>query len=380
MDGGHAISYDDVRYGFAQTATHFYVFGGVDNGTRTNAVNRMDLATGMWESRAPMPFTSEAPTCALMEATGIVYCAEGDTGNGFAAYDIAANSWTSLAADPFVTDHYGSASGAFNGKVFVVGGTTAFSNASWIYDVASNTWSLGTSAPTGAFLLPGYQQMGQFLYVVGGFDPSAVNLATTSRLDMSSAPGTWEAGPAFTPQLADFGLAYDAGTNKLYSLGGDLPNDGNFFNSTNQVNELDVSAWPGGTWTSSPPVLPAPNRQANQAGFFGNGDIWSVGGLNGATFQFLNEVWHRNDGGCGGASPTPTATATATTPPPTPTATATATATATMPPPTPTATATATTPPPTATPTATASATIPARTTPTPRPRPSASSASLTPG
>ena len=24
----------DVRYGFAQTATHFYVFGGVDNGTR----------------------------------------------------------------------------------------------------------------------------------------------------------------------------------------------------------------------------------------------------------------------------------------------------------------------------------------------------------
>ena len=53
-------------------------------------------------------------------------------------------------------------------------------------------------------------------------------------------------------------------------------------------DELDVSGWPGGTWTSSPPVLPAPNRQANQAGFFGNGDIWSVGGLNGATFQFLS--------------------------------------------------------------------------------------------
>ena len=38
-----------------------------------------DLATGMWEPRAPMPFESEAPTCALMETTGIVYCAEGDT-------------------------------------------------------------------------------------------------------------------------------------------------------------------------------------------------------------------------------------------------------------------------------------------------------------
>jgi hypothetical protein len=64
----------DVRYGFAQTATHFYVFGGVSDGNRVNNVNRMSLATGTWEPRAPMPFTSEAPTCALMESTGIVYC------------------------------------------------------------------------------------------------------------------------------------------------------------------------------------------------------------------------------------------------------------------------------------------------------------------
>ena len=81
------------RYGFAQTATYLYVFGGVSDGTRVNAVNRLNLATGMWESRAPMPFTSEAPTCALMEDTGIVYCAEGDTGNSFASYNIATDNW-----------------------------------------------------------------------------------------------------------------------------------------------------------------------------------------------------------------------------------------------------------------------------------------------
>ena len=168
---------------------------------------------------------------------------------------------------------------------------------------------------------------------------------------MSSAPGTWETGPTFTPQLADFGLAFDPGTNTLYSLGGDLPNDGNPFDSTAQVNELDVSAWPGGTWNPSPPDLPAPPRQAAQAGFFGNGDIWAVGGINGATFQFLNEVWHRNNGGGGGCpSPTPTVT-----PPVSPTPTATSTIT---PPPSATPTATSTiTPPPSATPTATATAT-----------------------
>src|SRR5439155_3008189 len=138
------------------------------------------------------------------------------------------------------------------------------------------------------------------------------------RLDMSSAPGVWEVGPAFTQARADFGLAYDAGTNTLYALGGDLPNDGNAFNSTNLVDELSLASWPGGTWNPSPPDLLLPNRQANQAGFYGAGQIWSVGGIDGATFQFLAEVLARNNsGGCGGTpTPKPTATPTAT---PTPT-------------------------------------------------------------
>ena len=308
----------------------------------------------------------------------MVYCTEGDTGSGFASYNITTDTWTPLASIPG-GDHYGSASGAFNGKVFVAGGTTSFTSAVQVYDVASNTWSAGTAAPDN-FLLAGYQEVGQFLYVVGGFNSSGpdskvagalssvltrgqqskqpkvpmANNTTTWRLDMSSAPGVWEAGPTFAPQLADFGLAYDAGTNKLYALGGDAPGGG-FFDSTNLVDELSVAGWPAGTWMPSPPDLLLPNRQANQAGFYGGGEIWSVGGIVGQTFQFLAEVQHRTDGGgCGSPTPTPTATATATA---TPTATATATAT-------PTATATATQPPPTATPTVTP------RQTPTPRPPP----------
>ena len=319
-----------VRYGFAQTATHFYVFGGVSNGTRVNNVNRLVLATGMWEARAAMPFTSEAPTCALMASTGIVYCTEGDTGSGFASYNIATDTWTPLASIPG-GDHYGSASGAFNGKVFVAGGTTAFSSAVQVYDVPTNTWSAGTAAPND-FLLAGYQQVGQFLYVVGGFEaagPDAANAArqssvlnrggksrqprvpsanntTTLRLDMSTAPGVWTTGPAFTAGRADFGLAYDAGTNKLYALGGDTPGGG-FFDSTNLVNELLVGSWPAGSWVASPPNLILPNRQANQAGFFGAGDIWSVGGIVGQTFQFLAEVQRRTNA-CPTPTPTPTCT------------------------------------------------------------------------
>ena len=191
-------------------------------------------------------------------------------------------------------------------------------------------WSAGTAAPS-AFLLAGYQQVGQFLYVVGGFSstgpngkvlaeqssvlnrgrqskqpkvPDANNM-TTWRLDMSSAPGVWTTGPAFAQGRADFGLAYDAGTNKLYALGGDA-SGGGFFDSTNLVDELSVASWPAGSWVASPPNLILPNRQANQAGFYGSGQIWSVGGLVGQTFQFLAEVQRRTNGGspCG----TPTAT------------------------------------------------------------------------
>src|SRR5438093_11291861 len=98
----------------------------------------------------------------------------------------------------------------------------------------------------------------------------------------------------------------------------------------------------------SPPNLILPNRQANQAGFYGSGQIWSVGGIVGQTFQFLAEVQRRSNGGgpCGTPTATPTATRTPTaTPTATRTPTATPTATATS-----TATATATrTPTPTAT-------------------------------
>ena len=139
------------------------------------------------------------------------------------------------------------------------------------------------------FLLAGYQQVGQFLYVIGGFgavpggpgngaemtsvvsrgqqaiqpkvplssglirgqqaiqpDVPEANNATSLRLDMSSAPGVWSTGPAFTQARADFGLAYDAGTNKLYAMGGDA-NNGGFFDSTNLVDELSVAGWPAGT-------------------------------------------------------------------------------------------------------------------------------------
>ena len=317
-------------------------------------VNRYDVGSGTWTALAPIPVASEAPTCAYNSGANKIYCAEGDTGNSFQIYDIASNSWTTGPSVPGRTNDYGSSSGSFGNKVYIVGGTTGFAADVEVYDIVAGTWSTGIPIPTG-FLLAGYQVVGQNLYVVGGFSaggPNGSGSAATSvlnhqksakpktpsksslqggsggsgssggkeapdanntgtyRLDMST--GTWTAGPAFTPARADFGLAYSGG--KLYAIGGDATGGG-FFDSTNLVDELDVTAWPTGSWTASPPLLPAPNRQANQAGFTSaDGTIWSTGGIDGSTFTFLSDHLFRTSGagGCGTATPTPAITATPT--------------------------------------------------------------------
>ena len=140
----------------------------------------------------------------------------------------------------------------------------------WVYNVASNSWSAGNPAPE-PFLLAGYQQVGNFLYLAGGWTGGvATGLTTVRRLDLST--GVWDAIEEMFPMgRADFGLAYDAFKNKLYALGGDAQGGG-FFDSTNEVDELDLTTWAAAnTFVVSPPALPLPNRSANQAGFYGLG-------------------------------------------------------------------------------------------------------------
>ena len=165
----------------------------------------------------------------------------------FAAYNIATDSWMPLVQTPTI-DSYGSVLGAFNGKVYLVGGTFVVTNAVWVYDVATNTWSAGTSAPSEVWF-PGYRQIGQFLYVVGGWDSNspATNKMTTWRLDMSSAPGVWENG--YSPRRGQTSAwPTIRAPNRLDALGGDV-NGGDFFESTTEVNQLPLGGWPGGTYT-----------------------------------------------------------------------------------------------------------------------------------
>ena len=264
------------RYGFAQNGEDLYVISGdTVGGGFTSALRRFNATTNIWTSLAPIPNPSEGPVAAFLG--GKIYVADGFSfGGGFRIYNVANNTWSTGLTRPGVNDSFGAAAGAFNGKVFIVGGSSGNFNSTVlsIYDVASSTWSVGPSALS-PFYLGGYAQSGQYLYLAGSLTTTSGVISTvTQRLDM--ATNTWSTGPNWTTPRGQCALVV-AGT-KLIAMGGDTNGSGA---PSAQVDELDITAWPGGTWVSSPDNLPSPRSQYS-AGFVSTGrsggEIWSTGG------------------------------------------------------------------------------------------------------
>jgi N-acetylneuraminic acid mutarotase len=302
-----------ARYGFAQAnADSIFVIAGVSNGTRVATARHYNAKTNVWSTLAPMPSTAEAPAAAYYD--GKVYATQGDMGPGFYIYDIATNAWTTGPSIPGRTNTYGAAAGAQNGRVYIVGGGTAGPSTTVnVYTIATNSWSAGNSAPT-AYLLGGYTQYNGYLYLVGSYgaspldktgtpassvlssyrgDAPEANGLTTMRLDMYNATGVWSIGPIWNPQRADFALATDG--TRLFAMGGDLTG-GTYFDGSAQIDELNITAWPAGSWVASSPVLPSA-RQGNQAGFYSTGraggEIWSTGGFTPGLGAFLPDHFYR---------------------------------------------------------------------------------------
>ncbi len=154
-----------ARYGFGQVGDDFYIFGGVSDGSVINAARRYNAVSNTWVDLAPVPAPGEALSAAYWN--GKFYVTQGSAGSGFQIYDIASNSWSSGASIP-ASSSYGSALGAYNGLVYLVGGGASPSATTYIYTISSNSWSNGTDAPA-QYQLGGYTQVGQYLYLVGSY-------------------------------------------------------------------------------------------------------------------------------------------------------------------------------------------------------------------
>ena len=221
---------------------------------------------------------------------GKIYAAggyNGDIYNNLYIYDILTDEWTigPQMPDPI----FGAAMGAWDGKLYVVGGTevgapyyTPVSRVV-VYDIITGEWTAEGEKvmPTAASFF-GSVQTGPYLYAVGGSSGDYEhNVNQTQRYNM--ATNEWELGPLFTSARGIIGLS--ASASHIYALGGDQ-NGGTAFDVIDQVEFLDLSTWPAGTWLEFYDPLPKPNiyPASTCSEVLTGGEIWAVGGGD----EFLN--------------------------------------------------------------------------------------------
>jgi hypothetical protein len=259
----------------------FYLVGGITTGNVTaDTLYYFDAISNTWGitlTTMPQPRRGVAATC----YEGKIYVAGGWAilpYNSFYIYDIAGDSWSVGPSLPDVL--WGAALGAWNGKLYLVGGTRI--GFPWtpvaqvdVYDIASGMWKPGarTAMPTAASFF-GNAQRGPYLFAVGGASGTTNNVTTTQRYDMSS--DTWAGGPQFSSQRVLVSLAITG--ERLYALGGDLNGVGQV--ATDLVEYLELSSWPGGVWTDLGDPLPEVNIYPASActRAINGGEIWAVGG------------------------------------------------------------------------------------------------------
>ena len=146
-----------------------YTFAGVSNGAIVATSYKFDGTT--WTTIAPLPTAVEF-AAAVTDGTNIFILGGALTGTGtpqttLYRYNVAANTYTTLA--PFTTGTWNHAAAYLNGKIYKFAGTgpaTASTNVLEIYDVASNTKSVGATYPLAISFVSAFVQ-GNFIYGCG---------------------------------------------------------------------------------------------------------------------------------------------------------------------------------------------------------------------
>jgi len=262
----------------------FYLVGGVDAlGNSTDTLYKYTITSGEWEQLESMPGVRRAAAVACYQ--GKIYAAGGMDSGGIRwdtlhIYDLISDTWSVGPSLPDVI--VGASMGAWDGKLYLVGGSRIFypytpTDQVDVYDLVTEEWTAGGGLPMPtAASFHGSVQIGPFLYAVGGGSGDPMhNIDQTQRYNM--ATDKWERGPQFTSARSITSLA--ASGSHLFALGGDM-NGGWIFDFTDQVEYLDLSTWPAGTWTELDDPLPKPNiyPASTCSEVLTGGEIWAVGG------------------------------------------------------------------------------------------------------
>src|ERR1043166_103946 len=175
--------------------SNLYTFTGVSNGALVTNSYKFDGTT--WTAIAAFPVATEYPS-AVSDGSSFIYIMNGVTSGGnqttLRRYDPVANTYTSLANNTVGT--WNQAAVYASGKIYKMGGFDATTPTPMalktveIYNVATNTWSMGAAMPT-ARAFPSPWPQGNFIYVAGGVDATGAVTNSADRYDITA--NTWSA-------------------------------------------------------------------------------------------------------------------------------------------------------------------------------------------
>ena len=186
-----------------------YCIGGYTaNGSITGVNEVYDPATNNWETKTPMP-TPRANLQANV-VNGTFYLIGGfistyNVSNVIEVYDPATDKWTQKTPSQYGS--YGYATAALDGKIYVLSGSldNLGTKMNQIYDTQTDTWTLGSSAPS-------YFMHGCAIATTGVMAPKRIYVFDAPCPDLATHPDA----PLYSTQV------YDPETDS-WVAGADLP-------------------------------------------------------------------------------------------------------------------------------------------------------------
>jgi N-acetylneuraminic acid mutarotase len=186
-------------------------------------------------------------------------------------YNTKNNVWTYAAPLPLSMDHVGADS--YNGKLYVVGGSTGVENIKtnklFIYDPATDEWREGKPMPTARAALTANFIDG-VLYAIGGQDSSDLAVSTNEAYDPSTNNWTTR-----TPMpLATHHAASAVVDGKLYVIGGRITERSSTVSFSN-VDDNQMYDPKTNSWSQ---LKPMPSKRSGLSGASVDGNIYVFGG------------------------------------------------------------------------------------------------------
>ncbi|MFB3852115.1 MAG: putative Ig domain-containing protein, partial [Acidobacteriota bacterium] len=273
------------------TATGYKLFRGTLNDLPNLQNDNIDSCTRYFGTNTSVDLSSDDPSATAGNLYWYLVVGYNAVGDGPAGNSRIVNSQGICSggagnSNPWAGVHsllpksmYWSASCAYNGKIYVFGGNENDGevNTTYIYDIATDTWTQGANMPTGRYLCTAVEVGGK-IYVLGGRQLTASTNPVNVNECYDPATDTWTT-KALMPN-AIRGHSAVAANGKIYVMGG---NTGAY---TDVVNIYDPSS---NTWSSGP-KLPAKVAYGGAVYSSSKNAIYYVGGVKSSATSSSNFV------------------------------------------------------------------------------------------